>query len=363
MRILFINDFGGDKGGAEVYDRKVAERLEERGHITRLFFGEEQQRFKQFASGWYSAKDHHRAKELADSFSPDIVFAHSVGNRLSPIVLRPFSSGPDGAPVLMKIPNLSIYDPDVDTEPPFKKHLIVAQARFQRAIASKFVDKFIAPSNQTLRWINSVIQPKQPPTLIRNPSFLPAPKDINYQASGKALFVGRIDGKKGVGDILTAFAKPSLSEYRVDIIGDGEEREQLEQRTQELNITDRVSFRGHIPNERLTSEYRRADVFLLPSPILENSPLTIIEALSQGTPVITTNQGGQAELINHGETGYLIAPNNPSELCRRAATVLSNNDLRCRLSNKALKYAQQYNEESHVEELERILAGELRTAT
>jgi len=122
------------------------------------------------------------------------------------------------------------------------------------------------------------------------------------------LFVGRLDTKKGIGELFEAFAslasrRPNL---RLAYAGDGPGGEQLRGKAKHLALEDRVIFIGACPSQKVAQWLAAANVLALPS-YNEGYPNVVIEALSCGRPVIATNVGGILELVNE-KSGILIAP-------------------------------------------------------
>lgn len=130
----------------------------------------------------------------------------------------------------------------------------------------------------------------------------------------KILFVGRIARVRRVELILQAVRKLSVP-CKVTIVG-GEEKtssltksgylNELKELCIDLGIGDRVTFTGPKSKEELPSFYSAADVFVYPS-LYENFSQPILEAASYGIPVITTPVGIAPEIIEDGETGFLVS--------------------------------------------------------
>jgi len=122
------------------------------------------------------------------------------------------------------------------------------------------------------------------------------------------LFVGRLDTKKGIGELLEAFAslasrRPNL---RLAYVGDGPGGEHLRSKANHLELEDRITLNGACPSQKVAQWLAAANVLALPS-YNEGYPNVVIEALSCGRPVIATNVGGILELVNE-KSGILIAP-------------------------------------------------------
>ncbi|MCI0333230.1 MAG: glycosyltransferase [Planctomycetes bacterium] len=111
-----------------------------------------------------------------------------------------------------------------------------------------------------------------------------------------------------------------LPEARFLVVGDGLRRDALEQRAREMNLTSNVSFlgsRGDVP--RLLAAM---DVFALTSHV-EANPISILEAMSVGRPVVATNVGSIHEAVIEGETGHLVPPGDASQLAERVLSLLN----------------------------------------
>lgn len=143
--------------------------------------------------------------------------------------------------------------------------------------------------------------------------FVPATNgDRPVRAQGdplRVLCVGRLVPEKGQTLLVDAVAL--LRDRGVDaeltLVGDGPDRAALERRRDELGLGPRVRLAGAVGQDRILDEYRAADVFCLPS-FAEGIPVVLMEALSCGLPVVTTNITGVFELVRDGESGFLVAP-------------------------------------------------------
>jgi len=113
------------------------------------------------------------------------------------------------------------------------------------------------------------------------------------------LTVGSLDSNKNQGLLIDAFALSFAGnlEYRLSIGGTGELRTQLEKQVQSLGIIDQVEFLGHLTREEVKKQMNKCDAFVLSSNV-ETFGVVLIEALSIGKPIITTNCGGPRDIVN-----------------------------------------------------------------
>jgi len=135
------------------------------------------------------------------------------------------------------------------------------------------------------------------------------------------LTVARHDPVKGVDVLLEAFALVPPP-TRLVLIGDGSESDALRRRCSELGLDDRVEFRP-LPWEHRASDVMWAfDGLVLPSR-LEGFPVTIVEAMLAGLPVIATDVGSVDEAVRPGETGWIVPPEDPPALAAAIAELVA----------------------------------------
>lgn len=160
------------------------------------------------------------------------------------------------------------------------------------------------------------------------------------------LFVGRLAKRKGVDDLIDAFAmvKESVPGSKLVIVGDGPERADLTKKAKELRVSD-IEFKGALFGESLNSEYARSSVCVLPSKSVsgdtatEGLGLTLIEASMHGKPLVGTRHGGIPEIIQDGITGLLVPEGDKRSLSGAISRLLNDDDLARRLGINALRFA------------------------
>ncbi len=108
------------------------------------------------------------------------------------------------------------------------------------------------------------------------------------------------------------------------IVGEGEMRAELTLKAQKLGIGHSVQFVGYASDVR--PYYEMADIFALSSQ-REGLPLVLLEAMAYELPCVATNVGGNAEVIIHGETGFIVEPENPEQLAQAIIRLCENPDL------------------------------------
>jgi glycosyltransferase involved in cell wall biosynthesis len=159
------------------------------------------------------------------------------------------------------------------------------------------------------------------------------------------LFVGRLVDKKGCRSLLEALTllPPALrNRTTLWVVGDGDQRSQLEQTTNNLGLAEKVRFWGAISNQRLPQFYAAADLFVAPSieagsGDTEGQGVVILEAFAGRACVLTTRVGGIEAVVRDNVTGALLPPNRPRDLALTIEKLLNDPDLRARLVENAFR--------------------------
>ncbi|MCS6922782.1 MAG: glycosyltransferase [Fimbriimonadales bacterium] len=149
--------------------------------------------------------------------------------------------------------------------------------------------------------------------------------------------VGRFVVLKNHALLLQAFAQMhSRQPLYLWLVGDGELRAAMEQRAQELGIAARVRFWG--VRSDIPDLLNAADIFALPSKY-EGNPMSVMEAMAAGLPVVATAVGGVPELVQDYQTGILIPVDSEPHLIRACQALVEDPDLRQRMGQASLQRA------------------------
>ena len=168
------------------------------------------------------------------------------------------------------------------------------------------------------------------PNVVDTELFRPSGRKRERHPSLRLLSVGHMDERaKGIDLLLRAVARLRSrgTAVELDLVGDGEGREEYEALARTLGVSDAVRFQGLLPKERVAALMRGADLFVLASRF-ENSPCVLIEATAAGLPVVATEVGGVAELVT-ADTGVLAPPEDAdafADAIERAASALDTFD-------------------------------------
>jgi colanic acid/amylovoran biosynthesis glycosyltransferase len=183
----------------------------------------------------------------------------------------------------------------------------------------------------------------------------------------RLLCIGRLVGTKGQADLLRAFAELGQDhpELRLDLIGEGPDRAELEHLSDSLGLRNRVRFLGVLPSERVRHEIAEADVFVLAarphaSGRMDGIPVALMEAMASGAATVSTRLSGIPELVIDGVTGLLVEPARPDELAAALRRLVEDTDLRARLAAAAREHVErQFDLETEVERLARLIRASL----
>jgi glycosyltransferase involved in cell wall biosynthesis len=139
------------------------------------------------------------------------------------------------------------------------------------------------------------------------------------------VYVGRLEPVKNHALLLTAFcaAHSTMPELRLWMVGDGSQRKTLEDLAAELGISACVTFWGQQLD--VAPYFSAADAFVMSS-ISEGLPISLLQALSLGLPVVVTNVGGMAEVVRLGRAGITVPVADPNAMAA-AFVQIANNDI------------------------------------
>lgn len=179
--------------------------------------------------------------------------------------------------------------------------------QLQRHIQQTFVmaDHVLVLSTQWLTWMNQVVGRTERVSVLYNavPSLV---LDRHLTQVGSIAFLGRLGARKGVGDLIEAFAlvKQRCPDAQLYLAGDGD-IETYQSMAAELGLTHSIHCLGWIAGQAKIQLLTQTDIYCLPS-YNEGFPMGVLEAMSAGIPVVASRAGGIPDAITHSEQGYLI---------------------------------------------------------
>ena len=154
------------------------------------------------------------------------------------------------------------------------------------------------------------------------------------------LFLGAINDNKGVFDLLEVVNeyKEYLNGKAKFLLGGNGEIDRLNQMIHNYQIENIVEFRGWVQGEDKIEILNNSHVFVLPS-YIEGVPISILEAETYHLPIITTNVGGIPSIVKEGVNGYLLRPGDKQALSKAILEMVSNRELREKMSSASYQYA------------------------
>ena len=225
---------------------------------------------------------------------------------------------------------------------------------FQSKIGKKFIrtaigvcDSVIAVSHESARQLKNItgspkisVIPNAIDTSVFNQSNCSAEDDSQTDGTIRLLFVGAVGKLKGERDLIKALAilRDSKPNLKVSFLGHGAEN--LKGYCEELGVIDFVEYLGAVSMSERIRFFQKADIFVLPT-YAEAMPMSVIEAMAAGLPVISTPVGGIPELIEDGVNGLLFSPGDSEALAEKISFLLNNKNLRIELGRKAKKKARE----------------------
>lgn len=361
MKVLLIDVYNFNKGGAETVCFNTGRLLEEHGHEVVYFtlkwndnrpspqskyFPESKEtrrgpftQVKNLVNYFYHFEAARKIEQLILDEKPDLAHIHLMWGQITPSifpVLKKYR-----IPILFTVHDYRIVCPaytfrdgsghiceDCQGRHFYKcfthtcckgsrvmSAVMAAEQYFRNAFfnPAKYIDGFIYVSNFARN-----IQEKYMPALKEKPNITLYNFSTSIVSEPKAmptdryfLFFGRLSYEKGVMTLLKAYR--DLPQCRLKVVGTGPKEEELKAFAVENGMKN-VEFLGYKTGKELTDLVSGAYFVIVPSEWYENNPMTIIEAYSVGTPVIGARIGGIPEIVVDGRTGFQFESGNASSL-------------------------------------------------
>lgn len=158
------------------------------------------------------------------------------------------------------------------------------------------------------------------------------------------LFVGRLEERKGISDLIHACAivKKDFPNFRLIIAGPGIKlRYQYESLARRL-IPDQAIFTGFIPFDKLPEYYRTADIFCAPATGGESFGIVLLEAMATGTPVVATDIPGYSSVVTHGHDGLLAKTRDRFSIAESLLSLIHDKSLRLKIAENGMETAERH---------------------
>ena len=179
-------------------------------------------------------------------------------------------------------------------------------------------------------------------------NYLHEKRDIYYREDTcrekpfRIIYVGSLTNRKGVNHLFNVVGK--LRSHRVpvvlSVVGEGEDKSSLAALAEQLNIKEYIEWHGYIPfGADLYDKYRESDLFVLPSLAGEGMPKVVVEAMSQGLPVVVSDIGSTRQIIQDSGAGLLVPPGDEDRLYDALTMLIQNSELRKNYIHNGLEFA------------------------
>ncbi len=374
MRVLLANKFFFRNGGSETVMFQERDYLLSNGHEVIDFSMDDSRNFDSPYKTYFVGNQDYRGPQgklasirtavqfihsgeaaekmyaLVRKTRPDIVHCHNIYHQLTPSIIGAAKEG--GAKVVLTLhdykPVCPVYNRLRQDAPCSdcldgrfsnvlrhkcaggslgKSALLFAEAVVQRWMGNyEKVDAFIAPSRFMAESIAHRV-PDSRTRLLYNGVDLDALQPSTADA-GYVLYLGRLSAEKGVATLLKAHAN-SQAKWPLHIAGTGPLEEVLKQQF------PLATFLGHVSGGQLKQVMDGASVVVVPSEWYENCPMSVLEAMAYGKPVVGSRMGGIPELVVDGQTGLLFDAGDTYSLQAQLDRLMSEPDLRRRLGEQA----------------------------
>ena len=171
--------------------------------------------------------------------------------------------------------------------------------------------------------------------------------------------VGRMNENKNQILLIEAFklVKEKIQNSKLYIVGDGELRNKIEEKIIALDLQSDVVLRGKI--EDINNELNQASVFVLSSDF-EGLPLSVLEAMSCGLPIVTTDAGGVIDIVKNNYNGFIVEKKNKSELANAMIKMCNDKELLKKMGIKSYEFSKKYDIKKVANEYENLYSRLLK---
>lgn len=178
--------------------------------------------------------------------------------------------------------------------------------------------------------------------VVVKPNFMHPDPGVSSGKRELVLFAGRLSEEKGISTLLTALEKLG-GRVPACIVGDGPLAGRVEQAVSAL---PGLTWLGHRPPDEVCELIGSASLLVVPSRWFENFPRVLVESFARGTPVIASELGALAEIVNDGENGFVVPPGDADALADRIERALSRPDRLAELgANARVEFERKYSAE------------------
>jgi len=154
--------------------------------------------------------------------------------------------------------------------------------------------------------------------------------DVIAHDDNSVLFLSRLVREKGIYELIDAFRMLAVDypDLRLVIAGNGPEEDRLRTRVAEAGMGDKVSFTGYVRGADKVRVLQAAGLFVFPTYYGEGCPVSLLEAMAAGLPLVTSRAGGITHIVKEPENGLLLGNVTPKDIESAMRQLLDDNPLR-----------------------------------
>ncbi len=173
-------------------------------------------------------------------------------------------------------------------------------------------------------------------------------EDVANFSNKEIISVGRLEKVKDFPTLIDVFnlVHKEMPDVKLKIVGEGSQRQVIEERIEKYNLKDAVTITGKITSEQVKEELKKASAFVLSS-VCESFSLVLCEAMECGLPVFSFDiEVGPKEIINNGYNGFLIKDRDINEMSKEIIEILNDKEKWNFISSNALQDVKKYHSEN-----------------
>ncbi|MCK5123103.1 MAG: glycosyltransferase family 4 protein [Candidatus Pacebacteria bacterium] len=346
-------------GGSELFIHQIAERLIKKGHQVTLFCGNHQQPNKQ--DNLNGLKIIRKGGTFSLYLLTPLYYLAKLRNSCD-VIIDTENGIPFFTPLYSRKPKICLVHHIHKKQ--FFKEFSYPLALFGYFLETKLMPlvyrniNFITVSKSSLKELRSLGFNKDNIKIIHNGidhNFYKP--DFSSKSSYPHLVcLGRIKKYKSLDILIKAMKKvvEQVPDVKLSIVGDGDNKKELEKLVEKLNLKKHINFRGFVSEEKKREFLQRSWVAVNPS-FNEGWGVTSIEANACGTPVIASDVEGLRDSVIDGKTGYLFDYGDHNMLAEKIVKVLNDEHKREKFSINAIKWADNFDWNKSADEFEEII--------
>lgn len=237
--------------------------------------------------------------------------------------------------------------------------------RFDKRLLKDFaegyenIDVFLLLTDELRQEVSEVMIKNQKTEILTMPNFLKSvdsAKKFKEKRERQVVAVGRLHEVKGFARMIRIWSNVCREDDVVlKIVGDGEQREPLEKIIADCKLEDKVVLVGALRHDDVLLEMSKSLMYLMTS-YTEGFPFVLIEAMSEGLPVISYDvRVGPRAIIQDGINGYLVREDEEIDFVNRVQELLNDEKRRVQMSQKAIERANEFTEDIIMERWEEVI--------